>query len=235
MPEKNIPDVIQNILDKNKGFMRVKDIPALMSLDIKRQLGLKRNSSASVVMKKLENILEDRFIFRKKGSTLYILTPSLPSDIVLSSLPTDKPISPKVLARSLPFTATDFMEIMNDLVSSGKARIILNDKLAARIIATTSSQDIPVQTSGTNEYSQEKFRSAFEALDRGRRFVRICDLRRKLGWPREIFDGMLRSLRDERVIDLHTLDASTMTTDDVGDSFVDENGFRKGSVTWHVR
>ena len=46
---------------------------------------------------------------------------------------------------------------------------------------------------------------------------------------------MLKDLRDREIIQLHTGDASLMTPDEVADCFVDENNFRKGSVTWHVR
>ncbi|MBQ3403634.1 MAG: hypothetical protein IJG65_09750 [Synergistaceae bacterium] len=236
MPEKNIPDAIQSILDKNKGFMKLKDLPALMSLDMKRQLGLKRNSSASAVMKKLEGILQDRFIFRRKGTISYILTPCLPSDLVLSSLPDDKPISPKILAKSLPFNATDFTEILNDLVSSGRAKIILNDKLEARVIASsgepaTSSPEIQEVPSG--EYTREKFREAFRNSDKGRTFVRIFRLRRFLGWPREVFDDMLRRLRDEEAIQMHAADATVLKPDEFNDGFMDETNTMMGTVTWN--
>ena len=77
-----------------------------------------------------------------------------------------------------------------------------------------------------------EFHKTFDLLDNGRIFVRICDLRRNLGWPRDVFDKMLRDLRDNDVIQLHTGDASLMTPDEVADCFIDENGFRKGSITW---
>ena len=85
------------------------------------------------------------------------------------------------------------------------------------------------------EYTVENFRNAFHSLDNGRIFVRICDLRKILGWPRAIFDSALKQLRDAKLIQLHAGDVTLMTPEEVQDCFVDENGFRMGTITWHGR
>ena len=77
------------------------------------------------------------------------------------------------------------------------------------------------------------FRALFNELDKGRIFVRICDLRRKAELSREVFDEMLRKLRDAEVIQIHEGDNSTMTADERADCFVDENGVHMGTVTWN--
>ena len=74
-------------------------------------------------------------------------------------------------------------------------------------------------------------RIRFRDLDRGRVFVRVPDLRRRLMWPREVFDGLLRVLRDEEALQLHAGDVTLMTPDEVEDCFVDEFGARKRTVT----
>ncbi|MBR1672099.1 MAG: hypothetical protein IJ702_04165, partial [Fretibacterium sp.] len=76
---------------------------------------------------------------------------------------------------------------------------------------------------------------AFDELERQRLFVRICDLRRRLGWLREVFDEHLRRLRQEGAIQLHIADANLMSPQDLEDCFIDENGFRMGMVTRHGR
>ena len=53
-----------------------------------------------------------------------------------------------------------------------------------------------------------------------------------MGWPREVFDDMLRRLRDDEVVQLHAGDVTLMTPDQVEDGFLDENGFRMGTMTW---
>ena len=233
MPGKNIADSIQNVLEKNKGFMKVKDVISLMSLDDKRQLCPKvKKPSDAAVTKRLESVLADRFRILKCGSAKYIFIPCLPSDIVMSFVQSLQPVSPKVLVKSLPFTKSQFAEILSELEVAGKVISIYDEKLEPRIIINDTQNE--TQPALSEEYTREKFKSAFDSLDRGRIFVRICDLRRRLGWPREIFDGMIRDLRDDETIQLHTGDASLMTPDEVADCFIDENNFRKGSVTWNV-
>ncbi|MBQ6738490.1 MAG: hypothetical protein IJP41_08575, partial [Synergistaceae bacterium] len=77
------------------------------------------------------------------------------------------------------------------------------------------------------------FKHAFDKLNKnGRTFIRIPDLRKELNWPREVFDSMLMKLRDEGIISLRVGDATLQTREEVENSFVDENGFRLGTVTW---
>ena len=81
--------------------------------------------------------------------------------------------------------------------------------------------------------TREALESAFFALEeKSCGFVRICDLRRRMGWPREVFDDMLRRLRDDGAVHLHAGDVTLMTPEQVEDGFVDENGFRMGTMTW---
>ena len=77
-----------------------------------------------------------------------------------------------------------------------------------------------------------EFKKVFDELDKGRIFVRICDLRKKMNLPREEFDEILRKLCDAEVIQLHEGDASTMTREENNNCFTDENGVRMGTVTF---
>mgnify|MGYP007101895513 CR=1 FL=1 len=86
MPEKNIPDVIQGILEKNRGFVNVKNLPSMLSAELRQELGIKNGLTGPVIRKKLEPYLEDRFIFHKKGALLYILIPCEPSELVISMI-----------------------------------------------------------------------------------------------------------------------------------------------------
>ena len=308
MPEKNIPDVIQGILEKNKGFANVKNLPSMLSAELRQELGIKNGLTGPVIRKKLEPYLEDRFIFHKKGALLYILIPCEPSELVISMINSSRSASPKMIAKSLPFTKKEFLEIINSLIEEGRAKLVLTENLdvkiifidnpvkkAAETIASTITQtayddtltktpdlanvstepetaqsvlnEAEMKTSGSanvlpentepaitqsspaateitpsvqtgeeggkRDYGPGKFREAFYALDKGRIFVNIYELRRKLNWPREVFDAMLIKLRDEEVIQLHVGDASTMTPEELNDNFVDENNFRMGTVTWN--
>ena len=78
----------------------------------------------------------------------------------------------------------------------------------------------------------EDFRKAYEAKNQGWSFVKIYEMREMLGWSRSEFDEMLRKLRDEGIVQIYLADETTMTPDEVRDCFIDENGFRMGTMTW---
>ena len=71
-------------------------------------------------------------------------------------------------------------------------------------------------------------------------FVRICDIRNTLNWPRGVFDNMLKYLRDKRIITLHAMELGVgkkqagLNKEEIKDNFIDENGFQMGTVTWNV-
>lgn len=246
MPEKNIPDIIQDILNKNKGFVNVKNLPSLISPELRLELGIKNGLTGPVIRKKLEPLLEDKFMFHKKGAVLYILTPCEPSELVISVINSSKSASPKLIAKSLPFTKKEFLDIINSLIDEGRAKLILNENLDVRIIFT-EKKSAPLTSStpeakpydegkvrDSGDYSPRKFREAFDALDKGRIFVRICDLRRSLNWPREVFDDIIKKLRDNENVFIYEADQSTLTQDEIQDCFIDENNYVMGRIAWNA-
>ena len=233
MPGKNIADVIQSVLEKHKGFMTVTALASSLSADDKRSLGIRKSDSGKIIQRRIEKFADGRFIFRSRGRSIYILVPFEPSEFVLDILSEKKAFDMRAV-NALPFTKSEFLEIVNGLVDEGRVIIKLSEKFTPKIYRASETVRV-LRSVNDGEYTQEKFKAAFDELDRGKIFVRICDLRRRLGWPREVFDEMLRDLRNRRVIQLHTGDASLMTEDEVADCYTDENNFRMGSVTWHVR
>ena len=238
MPGKNIADVIQSVLEKHKGFMTVTALASSLTADDKRSLGIRKSDSGKIIQRRIEKFADGRFIFRSRGRSIYILVPFEPSEFVLDILSEKKAFDMRAV-NALPFTKSEFLEIVNGLVNEGRVIIRLSEKFTPKIYRASENmralRSVNDEAVNDGEYTQEKFKTAFDELDRGKIFVRICDLRRRLGWPREVFDEMLRDLRNRRVIQLHTGDASLMTEDEVADCYTDENNFRMGSVTWHVR
>ena len=241
MQEKSIPDVIQEILSKNKGFVAISQLPKMMGAQVRQKLGIKSSETAKILVKKLEPVLEDRFIFRKKGNTFYVLTPCDPAELVMAELSEDKPVMVKSLAVKLKFlTKADISAILTELINSGRVRVELDEKFAVKKIFSagkTSREVVPEreEPEKPEEYTLAKFKAAFDELDRGKIFVKIAELRRKLNWPREVFDRMLRTLRDKEIIQMRIGDEHLMTRDEINDSFVDEFHDLMGTVTWNVR
>lgn len=241
---KDIPDLIQRILDKNKGFITVSQTAKHLSSEAKSQLGIKSNTPAKILMKKLEPVLEDRFIFRKKGIATYILTPCDPADFVRAELSESKGIGVKTLAKRLkPFMYADVKAIVNDLIASGEVSVLLDDKLEAQLFfaGSVKREVVPMpeaaerqpESPKSGEYTLANFRAAYDELHRFREFPRIPDLRRKLNWPREVFDEMIRTLRDNMTVQLYRADESTMTNDEVQDCFFARNNLIMGTLSWN--
>ena len=252
MPEKNAVDIIQEIIDRQKRpFMTVKNLALAMGTHLRRQLGLEGCTTSAEIKRVLEPLVGGRFIFHKKGAWLYILVPCDPEDLVKAELSPDKPKGASGIASVLPFSKADVSKILNHLLDTGEAKLILNSNLDTRIIATgknaaksvkilsdsnSKTESEPQSESKRPElknfnFKQSDFTSAIRELAGGNYFVRICDLRKKLNWPHEVFDDMLRTLRDKEIIQMHIADETIMTPDEVNNCFVDENNYRMGTVT----
>ena len=82
--------------------------------------------------------------------------------------------------------------------------------------------------------TQENFKAAYDEIHKFWDFPRVPDLRAKLNWPRDVFDDMVRKLRDSMTIQLVQADQSfTDGSNDIKDCFVDENNFKMGLLTWN--
>ena len=202
---------------------------------MRRKLGfMKKNMPVKNIMKIIEPLAEDRFIFRKKGNIQYILVPCDPSEFVLAVL-SDKPVSPKVINRTLPFNKQDLINMLNELEEAGKIRIILNENFEPRIILSDiheGHEESVRSIKSSGEYSRERFKAAFDELERGQTFVNIPELRKKLAWPHDVFDEMIRKLRDEGYVQLQKTEVGNFELEDF---FYDEYGARRGMVRWHER
>ena len=250
MPETSLylPDVIAEIFRENKKtFMPIKTAVLHMPVKVRRDAGIFGLTNAAEIQKIITPMLDGKYVFHRRGTFIFILEPKAHEEFVLDALE-KKPQTPKNIARFTPFSKKECSDIISGLVNQGRVILKIDDDLQARIYKTDAPKT-PRQASSParsdkpevkgnkdySEYTVENFRKAFHSLDNGRVFVKISDLRKTLGWPRNIFDSALRQLRDARLIQLHAGDASLMTPEEVQDCFVDENNFRMGTVTWHGR
>ncbi len=241
---QEIIDEMQTILAKRRGYIAFSEIVTALSRGLRNKLYLKTASPAKVVKQKLMPVLEENFVVRKKGTRVYILTPNEMEYFVYAWLSEDKPIILNDLVRYLrPFTKEEVISLVTEMVNAGKIRVRFEDSYKVSLFASGAGhqavsgrvQAQKVQAFRPENYTKAKFRAAYDELHRFREFVRICDVRRSLNWPREVFDGMIRTLRDNRTIQIFRADESHMTQDDVRDCFVDENHTIQGIMIWNGR
>ena len=253
MPEINLPDLIAKIFRENhRTFMTLKQVVFHMPTQAKRDLGILNLTNAAEMQKILAPVLDEKkYVFHRRGTFIFIIEPKPHEDFILETLD-KKARTPKDIARLVPFSKKETAKLIAGLIEKKILTIRIDDDLQTRVYVNSKNKTEPSEpqpqetkpeaekTSASKpnpyaEYTVENFRTAFHSLDNGRIFVRICDLRKTLGWPRAIFDSALKQLRDAKLIQLHAGDVTLMTPEEIQDCFVDENNFRMGTVTWHGR
>ncbi|NLL36996.1 MAG: hypothetical protein GX256_05690 [Fretibacterium sp.] len=239
MDERFNVELEQLLQDRGRDFLSLSGVCKVMPSALRARLGLKSNSRVGEVQKALQPHMGRNLEIRKAGRSLCLVRRGEKDEMLLRSVQARPGKSPKTLRNSLPFTAAEFLRLTNSLLKEGRLRVELNARCEPLLFAVSPEgpptlQPQPLALAPVPDAEAEKavLRAAFQELEQGRIFVRICDLRRRLGWSREAFDSALARLRRERTVQLHSGDVSAMTQEELQDSFVDENGFRMLSLTW---
>ena len=245
-----VTQALQEVLKKSgRDFLSLSNVKTKIGAELRRALEIKSNHSSASVKKIMEPYLGETLEILKGGRSLYLAVKRDPAEWVLGCLSPNAAKGTGTLGRLLPiFSKTRLIGILNELLQDGRVLASLNEKGEARLtLSEALSQQtsveapvcpaqpaavVPAEAQVDGDKSGE-FERVFNELERKRLFVRICDLRRRLSWPREVFDEHLRQLRQEGAIQLHIADANLMSREDLDDCFTDENGFRMGMVTRH--
>lgn len=223
-----------------KRFMTLNAVRDKMSSQLRGQLGMRGRKLTAPSLKKIfEPHLDETLEIRQNGRYTYLVAAGDLRGLIVDFIRKNPGKQAGGLASSLPFKKAEFLNLLNELMKDGRLYASLKDDYKARFFVSETSAGAEAMSAsagpGLNGDSmdrrREEFLSAFRELDGGRVFIRIPDLRRRLMWPREVFDGVLRALRDDEVVQLHSGDVTAMTPGEVEDCFVDEFGSRKGTVT----
>jgi hypothetical protein len=80
--------------------------------------------------------------------------------------------------------------------------------------------------------ARQQWRTAYNAVGKGEGFVRLHRIREALGWSREEFDRVLKTLVAGYHIELHGGDPSVLSAEEVADSYQDARGALYLTVSW---
>ncbi|MBU3916590.1 hypothetical protein KKA14_13740 [bacterium] len=231
-------DIKQAILSllmlKNKDYLTVNQIRDGLSLEIIRQLGLrKRVSTPTEVLRHLRPCFGEELKEYKGVRSIYIGYSYPLEDLVLRKIKKTPGLSSKRLRNSLPVVNQDYIRAINSLIQSQRVSILLDEKThAPKSIVVSFANDLESKLSGNIDVEIEEFKKAYNGVGEGKSFVKIHKIREHFNWPVEKFDRVLIELRRRFLVQLHGGDPSTMSQMEIDNSFTDEKGNLRIIVTW---
>ena len=223
--ERNVAEELAEILKKKKAdFMSLVSLSKALPAALRKRLGLTAGSNGAQITKSLSPHLGEIFMLKQK----YLAFKQTDELLLCRAIQKNNGKIPRM--DRVPFKKNEFLATLNLLIEQGAVRVKIDNDYKP-ILTPVHEASLP-QTRKEANISGEKFREAYFKLERGKFYVRICDLRRHLGWPVQEFDAMLTGLRDGGKIQLQSGDTDFFTEEDILESFIDENGFRKLTMMW---
>jgi len=233
-----IKNKLLGLMDKNaKDFISLADVKKQFPMNDLRSLGLSRTASTPDVINALNlNQISDLEIIYK-GKTAYVCRCN-PSQMILNQLLRMKLTGQKATLLDLyrkfaPLKKIDYIQTINQL---------LDDQLIKNTFSSAFSKSSPTvllhllqenKPTFTLDDDIQSFKKAYDAIGKGRGFVRIHRIRDFLKWDRDRFETVLKKLVHDLIIELHGGDPSIMTKSEIEDSYVDpRTGFLFITLTW---
>jgi hypothetical protein len=220
---------------KNADYMTLGSLPD----SLKRRLTGKARPSAAELKKGIAPHLGEDLALRQGGRYVYLALRLSDESLLLRAV--RKRAGKAPAASNTPFKKEEFLAALNRLIERGEVLVRLNKDYKPLLFPAPDAREADAhganargaaEPGGETNFSEGHFESAYRALERGKFFVRVCDLRRRLGWTEREFDGMTAALRDAGKIQLQAGDTAYFDERDIADSFTDENGFRMLTLMW---
>lgn len=239
----DIHDALLTALQRaKKDFLSLSEARSRLSIDALSALTLSRGASTGEVADAVSPHLGPDLVLHRKGRAGYI---GRPLDVILTNILDRKPgKSIKALvAMKLPADKAAVVAAVNEGLNSGRFRcafnvhytpaLYLNEESDATKATPTEYAPSPRPMESVDGVSERlAFKSAYDEVGKGRTFVPIYKIRRRLGWPRDRFDALLSRLSRDLVIQLQGGDPSAMEEAEIRDSFIDDRGRLRIAVTW---
>ena len=229
--ERSVTEELAEVLKKkNTDFISLSQLNKALPAAFRKRLGLTSDSKGPQIEKALLPHRGEELVVKRGSRSLY-LTFKLPDEILLfRAIQKSNWKIPRM--DTIPFKKEEFSAVLNLLLEKDAVRVKKINKECKILLLAPASGAFSLPARKVAQVSGEKFKEAYLELERGKFYVRICDLRRSLGWTAQEFDTMLTGLRDAGKIQLQTGDTDYFTDEDIRESFVDENGFRKLNMMW---
>lgn len=229
-----------------RGYLSITALPGKLKAAERDALGIRMKQKFGVkeVVEKLPPLVPP-FQLVEKGRSVFLIG-SQPPDLVLEMIRRQPGKTIGELARNTPFTLERFSHIVNGLIREGRAIALIRPKSRLAELHPESGGQAPKQADApaADERAAEPpapsgekdpvaaFKNAYEQAGRGKRFVEIYKIRRRLNWSREAFDALLEKLMLAGRVAANLGNPGDLTQDAVRDSYQDDYGDLYITVTW---
>ncbi|MBF0451790.1 MAG: hypothetical protein HQK75_13890, partial [Candidatus Magnetomorum sp.] len=157
-------------------------------------------------------------------------------DLILNAIG-KKPQSSAQLKNYFPIPNNRLVDILTQLVSSGKICVELTPKHTLKLSLNKTFQESQILNhvqENQNDDDRTLMKRAYQDVCNGRIYVRIHEVRDYLKWSRDRFDRTLESLAGDFVIQLHYGDPSILTENELKNSYMDDEGEICITLTWRT-
>src|SRR5947208_898743 len=186
-PLSDIAQDIQRILhQRGKDYLTVRQISAGLSRRVRQQLSLTTRHSTADMLKKLTPWLGESLQVYRGPTSIYIGQKRSPADLIVQRVQKHPGISPKKLSLGLPWSKRHYITALNNLLGAGTVICTFKDNHMP-MLHLPSHAPAPGSAQASAEDDLLAFHTAYNAVGRGRSFVRIHRLRDALSWPRQRF------------------------------------------------
>jgi hypothetical protein len=222
--ETSVAERLAECLKKKKtDYMTLGSLPD----SLKRRLTGKASPSVAELKKCIAPHLGEMLTLRQGARAVYLALGQSEESLLLQIVRKRAGKAPS--AHNTPFKKEEYVSVLNRLIERGKVLVRLKKDCEPALFPAPETD-----AREAKDETEEQFESAYRALEGGKFFVRVCDLRRRLKWTDRAFDGMAAALRDAGKIQLQAGDTAYFSERDIADSFVDENGFRMLTLMWRA-
>lgn len=205
-------------------------------------INIKKHSNGEL-MNIIKPLLPLEYSFKTKGKSIYLLRKTIP-DIIYSYAKKHSSLTLNQIAPNLKFLYKDEFAIsVNTLIQNRQIEIsiILQSKgFGCKIIpfdhykSINDTEEVTVEPVLTplSHSPENKLKSAYLKLLKGRSYVKIFELRRYVNWSKNQFDSAIQKLWDDKIIELQESNPALLSDDEKRDSYRDKNNGLRILLIW---
>jgi|GEM_PF-4446351 len=235
LDNKEITEELERCLkNKNIKYMLLSQVKSELLKNIKIKTYLNLNAVENRELKDtFEPYLGDNLKIKKKTKQMkisyYLLDDSKKDDfnsVAFEYIMNNLTKSIPTIVNQWPFTKKWSYEYINSLLNKKIFKVFFNENGTSFFLPFDLSLKHPIKTDEVDIFKQTYFE-----LESGRGFVKIFEIRRKIGWDNKTFDDILKKLLNQEKIVLKRGDPTKLSSSELDDSY-EANNFRYIALSW---